>query len=471
MKEITQYVEDYVLFDIETTGYRRQSDGIIELSAVRVRKGKITEEFSELVNPNKYIKENITELTNITNEMVKEAPVIEDVIPKFINFVGNDVLIGHNIQVFDLDFIQRDIKKAVEAGKINEEDMERFDTLSFIDTLHMAKAHPTLRLKSYKLSVIAEHYGFSTEGAHRALADVKMNYEIYEKMRESIGERKQEFLESEEEDFLAQMNEKEKKTMGNEREVEEDFMNPPEEETASKEQGEETSEEQEEFWALLGEEDESGKEKDGEEEDESGKEEDGKKKDGDEKAKAEEKPKKEAGKETPAPKPTAPKPAPKPAVKETPAPQQEQKQEEPAKAKPVSAPVAKAKEADAEQDDSTFFCYINGANNISYKHFQQKMDYLLGKMPKIHIVSDNIKGVGSMAVQYAREKGYPYTVVRGEWLYYTAKEARDRRDKKIVNLLKGKKSGMVSFHDKTTTIARYLYTLFHENGIACKFVS
>ena len=182
-KQLNKYVSDYVLFDLETTGISCNYDEIIEISAVKVRNGKIIDEFSELVNPGRSIPYAASMVNNISDEMVAGALTIDAVMPQFLVFAGDDILVGHNINSFDMKFVYRDCEK--HFGQIPSND--------YIDTLKIAKmVFP--EWKHRRLGDLAEHYGISTAGAHRALADCKMNQKVFEllgkelKGTETLGE-------------------------------------------------------------------------------------------------------------------------------------------------------------------------------------------------------------------------------------------------------------------------------------------
>ena len=100
----------YVVFDIETTGFSAVTDRIIEIGAVKVEDGKITDKFSTFVNPKRPIPFRITELTSITDEMVIDSPDIETILPQFIEFIGDAVLVAHNAS-FDVGFIEQNCKR------------------------------------------------------------------------------------------------------------------------------------------------------------------------------------------------------------------------------------------------------------------------------------------------------------------------------------------------------------------------
>lgn len=110
-KQLNKYVPDYVLYDLETTGISANYDEVIEISAVKVRGGKIIDEFSTLVNPGRTIPYGASAVNHIYDEMVSDAPEFEEVLPLFLAFIGNDILVGHNIASFDMKFLYRDFEK------------------------------------------------------------------------------------------------------------------------------------------------------------------------------------------------------------------------------------------------------------------------------------------------------------------------------------------------------------------------
>lgn len=166
-----EYLTDYVVFDLETTGLSPFADKIIELSGLKVKAGKVTETFSTLVNPGCRIPYSATAINGITDAMVKDAPSIDQALEKFLEFIGDFVLVGHNIHTFDMKFIYIAAEEGLGRAVAND----------YIDTLYLARrCLPELR--HHRLVDLAEHFRFSTEGAHRALADCQMNQKCYEAM-------------------------------------------------------------------------------------------------------------------------------------------------------------------------------------------------------------------------------------------------------------------------------------------------
>ena len=170
-KRITGYYKDYVVFDLETTGISSVTDRIIEISAVKVKDGQVVEEFSTLVNPERKIPKAASNVNHITDEMVKEKPILRELLPDFLEFIREEILVGHNIHSFDIKFIKN---ACFEYGY---EDLKN----DYVDTLYMArKALP--QLSHHRLADLSEYYGIDTQGAHRALADCYMNQKVYEEL-------------------------------------------------------------------------------------------------------------------------------------------------------------------------------------------------------------------------------------------------------------------------------------------------
>ncbi|MCQ2508297.1 MAG: PolC-type DNA polymerase III [Dorea sp.] len=166
----------FVVFDIETTGFSPIKDRIIEIGAVKVEKGKITEKFSTFVNPERPIPFEITKLTSITDEMVMDAEPIEKVLPKFLEFVGDAVLVAHNAS-FDVSFIEQNCR--------NQDMVPDFTS---VDTVAIARfLLPTL--SKYKLDVVANELHISLEHHHRAVDDAECTALIFERFVEMLKDR------------------------------------------------------------------------------------------------------------------------------------------------------------------------------------------------------------------------------------------------------------------------------------------
>lgn len=176
-----QYVTDYVVFDLETTGISTVNDAVVEISAVRVKGGRITDEFSTLVNPEMPIPYRASKVNHIYDDMVADAPLFEQALAEFDAFIEDRILVGHNIHTFDMKFLWRDAERYF--GKTIGND--------YIDTLPLAR-QCLPQLSGYKLTDLASNYHISIDGAHRALADCGMNQKIFEKLGAELASRKSE---------------------------------------------------------------------------------------------------------------------------------------------------------------------------------------------------------------------------------------------------------------------------------------
>ena len=169
--------DEYVVFDIETTGFSSKNDKIIEIGAVKLKDGEIVDSFSTFVDPKVNIPYKITELTSITQNMVNGQPTIDEVLPKFMEFVGDSVLVAHNA-AFDVGFIKKNL---MDMGKTLKNPV--------MDTVPLARyLYPDL--KKVKLNLVAKHLGISLENHHRAVDDAKATAEIlkfsFKKMKEEM---------------------------------------------------------------------------------------------------------------------------------------------------------------------------------------------------------------------------------------------------------------------------------------------
>lgn len=174
-KKLEKYVSDYVVFDLETTGISDVSDEIIEISAVKVLQGQVIGEFTTLVNPMRPIPYSASAVNGITDDMVADAPKLEDIFEEFLDFIGDSVLVGHNIRSFDLKFLYRAAEKFY--GKTLKND--------YIDTLLLSR-NCLPQLARYRLVDLAAYYHISADGAHRALNDCRMNQRVFEALGKEL---------------------------------------------------------------------------------------------------------------------------------------------------------------------------------------------------------------------------------------------------------------------------------------------
>lgn len=168
-------IENYVVMDLETTGLNPKLDKIIEIGAVKVRNGQIEDTFSTYINPGRKISERVSTLTGILDKQLETAPFIEEILPEFLQFVGNDCLVGHNL-MFDYSFMK---KAAVNQQMTFEK--EGMDTLK-ISRRFLAS------LESRRLGALCDYYNIALV-AHRALNDAVATHILFQKLVEEFYEK------------------------------------------------------------------------------------------------------------------------------------------------------------------------------------------------------------------------------------------------------------------------------------------
>ena len=170
----------YCVFDLETTGFSFRTEKITEIGIMKIKNGEVIDTFESFVNPEKPIPKRVQEVTHITDDMVKDAPKIEDILPKVMEFFGDSVLVAHNAD-FDTGFIRYNCQK---FGY-------KFEN-TYLDTLALAR-NLFPNYKKYKLGIIAENLGIEVLVAHRALDDVDTTVKVFNvmcKMLENSGVKK-----------------------------------------------------------------------------------------------------------------------------------------------------------------------------------------------------------------------------------------------------------------------------------------
>lgn len=170
--------DSYVCIDLETTGLDPKRDKIIEIGAVKVEQNTIVEEWETFVNPDRKLEERIVELTGICDGQLADAPQMEEVLPKLLSFIGDNILLGHSV-LFDYSFV----KKAAVNERLTFERQG-------IDTLKIARKYLS-ELESRSLGYLCQYYGIS-HCAHRALADARATVSLYQKLTECFFEKEEE---------------------------------------------------------------------------------------------------------------------------------------------------------------------------------------------------------------------------------------------------------------------------------------
>ena len=171
MEYVRKLIDDYCVLDLETTGLEPDFCKIIEVGILKINSGKVVEEYNTLINPDEIIDPYITELTGITNDMVKDAPRIEDVVDNISDFLSDNLIVGHNTS-FDLKFLKRYMTI----------------TNEYTDTLQFSrKVFP--ELEHHRLSDLRKYFNLSKNN-HRALSDCYTTFELYELIKKTHGEKK-----------------------------------------------------------------------------------------------------------------------------------------------------------------------------------------------------------------------------------------------------------------------------------------
>ena len=152
----------YVVIDIETTGLSRNYHKITEIAAVKVNKGKIGQQFQSLINPETRIPSFITRLTGIDNNMVKDAPVIQDVMPEFVDFLGDKIFVAHNAG-FDYGFLNHNAEEEIKNPRLCTRKLAN-------------RLLPNLTSK--KLEVLCRYFKINNNNAHRAMSDTLATVDV-----------------------------------------------------------------------------------------------------------------------------------------------------------------------------------------------------------------------------------------------------------------------------------------------------
>lgn len=161
--------ENFIAFDTETTGLSSSKDRVIEIGAVKFNKDGIKDKFETLINPQKPISAECTQINHITNEMIKDAPLAKDALVLFVDFIKDGILVAHNAN-FDLNFINAELERAKLPGLKNK----AIDTLNFVRW-----AYPLLG--KYNLQLMAKLMDIKVNEAHRAYDDARVCMEVFNK--------------------------------------------------------------------------------------------------------------------------------------------------------------------------------------------------------------------------------------------------------------------------------------------------
>ncbi len=170
------FAGDFVVFDLETTGFSALVDKVIEIGAVKIRNGEIVDRFSTFVNPKVPISFRIENLTGISDQMVMGSKTIEEILPEFLEFCEGCVMVAHNAE-FDMSFI------------INNAERQGLEfSPSYIDTVLLSQfLIPALH--NYKLDTLTKHLNVVLESHHRAVDDAEATAHIFLKLIKMLADR------------------------------------------------------------------------------------------------------------------------------------------------------------------------------------------------------------------------------------------------------------------------------------------
>jgi DNA polymerase-3 subunit alpha (Gram-positive type) len=167
----------FVVLDIETTGLSRHAHRITEVAALKVENFQVVKKFETLVNPEMHIPSFITSLTGISDSMVKDSPVIEEVMPKFMKFLGENPFVAHSAS-FDYGFLNYNSMMHLDREILNPK----------ICTMRLSR-RLLPELRHHRLSSLCEYFKIKNSNAHRAMADVEVTNKIFGEMLGMLRKR------------------------------------------------------------------------------------------------------------------------------------------------------------------------------------------------------------------------------------------------------------------------------------------
>jgi len=175
-KSLLSLPQDYVVIDLETTGLDPRFDEIIEIAGIKYSAGVEVARFESFVKPESKLPEFITELTGITDDMLRDAPPIERVLPDFLSFIGDTIVVGHNVN-FDINFIY-DFSQYLKLSPFCND---------FVDTMRLCR-RLYKDMENHKLHTLMTYLHIESSAQHRAMADCENTQACFVKMRERISE-------------------------------------------------------------------------------------------------------------------------------------------------------------------------------------------------------------------------------------------------------------------------------------------
>ncbi len=168
---------DYIVLDIETTGLEPTQHELTEIGALKIKGKELQNIFSSLILPQNPIPPEITRLTGIDNDMVKDSPSARQILPSFLEFIDSSILVAHNAD-FDVPFLKHHLKQLTDQELTNES----------ICTVKIAR-FLLPELESYKLHNVASCFGIQAENRHRAVGDAELTFQIWIKFIDLLKEK------------------------------------------------------------------------------------------------------------------------------------------------------------------------------------------------------------------------------------------------------------------------------------------
>lgn len=170
-KSLVDFLDDYICVDIETNGLFSGESEIIEIGAIKINNGIEVDRFSSLIKNEYPLSPFITKLTGITNQMLESQKYIEEILPLFLEFLGDNVVLGHNVN-FDVNFLYDSCMKVLDVPLKND----------FVDTLRLSR-RILPNLTNHKLGTLCMYYNIPHINAHRAIGDCEATVMLYDNLR------------------------------------------------------------------------------------------------------------------------------------------------------------------------------------------------------------------------------------------------------------------------------------------------
>lgn len=178
-KPIPYHLKDYCVLDFETTGPFVKYARIVEVGLLKVRGGKVVDRYDKLVHPgnNVWIPKSATDVHHITNDMVKDAPHLDDVLDEITEFIGDDVIVGYNSAAYDMNILY-------DAGMVLR---NRPLTNDYVDVYHAVRRTLKDALPDCKLETVSKYYGLPTDNNHCAATDCSLTKICYDRLYRDFG--------------------------------------------------------------------------------------------------------------------------------------------------------------------------------------------------------------------------------------------------------------------------------------------